>query len=272
LKRVSASVIGLLLANSASAVSFTTLVDVNQSLAVTPVDSTQVTEHTGSIDFNSLISDVSFTSGQYIVTSAEIDFLFQQEEYIANTPDDIAFSHNTTRVSSAGSLSTPFEYNGSSYNYMVNFRSTDYYQAQREDASATVDLTGGLFSRSGSTDFRDDYIWTPDVVSYNVPDGTTGLLERTYSSDTTITNTTLGGIYFGMYGSLPLYLDESGSLNYSATATNEYLDLLGISIDLTYEENPNFIPPKVAPVPVPVAVWLFLSGMMGLVGVARRKE
>lgn len=35
--------------------------------------------------------------------------------------------------------------------------------------------------------------------------------------------------------------------------------------------NPELLPPPLAPVPVPAAVWLFGSGLLGLVGIARRK-
>ena len=72
LKRVSACLFGLVLVDSASAfanssaITYSSYIDINQTLAVAPADNSQLSSFSGAVNFNSLITDVSFTSGQYI--------------------------------------------------------------------------------------------------------------------------------------------------------------------------------------------------------------
>ena len=46
---------------------------------------------------------------------------------------------------------------------------------------------------------------------------------------------------------------------------NANFDITSVTVD-------SFVPTPVAAVPVPAAVWLFGSGLLGLVGIARRKK
>ena len=143
-------------------------------------------------------------------------------------------------------------YDGQQYNYVVDFYTEDYYFDQRQAAEAMIDLPYNQY-----TYFDYDYEYNLVGESYSVPSGTTGIIERysNYESIETLGDT--GSIWYDIFDFYP-----DGVVDYTATATNAFLDLESIDIYIEYE-------PVV--VPVPAALWLFGSGLIGLVAVARRK-
>jgi len=61
----------------------------------------------------------------------------------------------------------------------------------------------------------------------------------------------------------------------SAAIKNQSFDFSAVKIytpTSDYKTNQEFISGKVAPVPIPGAVWLFGSGLMGVVGLGRKKN
>ncbi len=71
----------------------------------------------------------------------------------------------------------------------------------------------------------------------------------------------------------------AGSLNLNAAAINlndfgiaNGAEVLSIDVELARGNSGFALAGSLAPVPVPAAVWLFGSGLLGLVGVARRKK
>jgi len=88
----------------------------------------------------------------------------------------------------------------------------------------------------------------------------------------------------GISNNVPVTIDGFGSiLDTSIDTTNSWTEISDISaigsisqIDITLLESSitsfQFEYENVAAVPVPAAVWLFGSGLIGLVGVARRKQ
>lgn len=265
---------GVALSSGVSAARFSTTLDVTQSLAVTPVDGSQVSEFSGSVDLNSLVDGVNVVSGEYLITDAYIGFSFSQASY-AGAYADTDFEFTGVSSSLISAQSRPLNYSGVDYNYVVDFQNDTNYRDMRVESAATVTLSGGLLApASRSTYFGTDYgrRSTFDGTEYVIPTGTTGLIEvydlytKYYSMDSR------DSVGFDL-DPLNLFASETGLLEYSILATNEYLDLTSIYLAFSYQLNPYYTaPPVTSPVPVPAAAWLFLSGMVGLVGVARRKK
>jgi len=137
----------------------------------------------------------------------------------------------------------------------------------------TISYNGGGFSID-STD-----IFSNPVASLSNFDST----PYTFVFDTTkvdVSSVSLGGIS----NNAGVPIDGFGSiLDTSIDTTNNWSEISTISgigsisqIDVTLFEGSLtsfvFDYENVAPVPVPAAVWLFGSGLIGLVGVARRKQ
>lgn len=128
---------------------------------------------------------------------------------------------------------------------------------------------GGTISIIGGIDFPDA---TPDIAAGNT------LLFGTFDS-ATIIQTSVSGFVFQIVGGsftdtkhpdlVAFYglpdVDYVGGLNISFTTTASMGDAFTTS-DITSGDILN------QPVPVPAAVWLFGSGLIGLIGIARRKK
>lgn len=267
---------GLVLAGPASAATYS---DYLAGFTQTTLNAAQGDSISGSIDFNSLVDGVNVVSGEYFITDASIGFSFSQSAYINSydIDNDFAFSNTVTDIPSAHT--EQLLYQGTQYDYVVDVSHTDYYYDQRADARATVDLTGGLLSptTTRTTSFPYSYAVsnTLDGVDYIVPPDTTGTIERHTSYSSYRVSGTSDSIYYDL-DPLSLVADSDGILNYDIVATNAYLDFTAIYLSFDYQLNPNYTPPGsgggTTVVPVPAAAWLFMSGLVALIGVSRRKS
>lgn len=228
---------------------FSTTIDINQTLAVSPSNPGEMTQYSGTIDLEAISGVSGLFSGDYDIFWGSVVFNFNQADYLAGTLPDLSYGGDYTYVTGAGGET--LEYDGQQYNYVVDFVTEDYYFDQRQAAEAMVDLpyTQNTYLYDSEYNLVDQ--------TYNVPDGTTGIIERYSHYDNIQTLGETGSIWYDIIDFYP-----DGVVDYTATATNAFLDLESIYIDIEYE-------PVV--VPVPAALWLFGSGLLGLAAVARRR-
>lgn len=235
---------------NASAMSFSTVININQTLSVTPSGPSEVMQYQGTIDLPALTGVADLFSGTYNIWYGHVEFYFNQSDFLSGTSEDLVFDGTSTWVQSA--QSEMLSYNGNQYNYVVDFINEDYYYDQRESAGVDIDLP--YYQSAWFT----DYEYNDLGESYNVPPGTTGTIERYTNSEYIETVSEYGYIWYDIYDFYPF----NGVVNYNATATNGFLDLERIEIYIDYDHY--------TAIPVPAAAWLFATGLLGLVGVARR--
>lgn len=136
-------------------------------------------------------------------------------------------------------------------------------------AISTEDPTGTPLSVFGATaGVNNTFLW--DMKAISGPGGGSGI-KIEYWSDTGFLSTT--GDH--AFASTTDWSSYSFTETADAAATRMIVVLLGINADsvMGYDNvcvNDCSAPPPA--VPVPAAVWLFGSGLLGLVGVARRKK
>jgi len=228
---------------------FSTTIDINQTLAVSPSNPGEMTQYSGTIDLEAISGVSGLFSGDYDIFWGSVVFNFNQADYLAGTPPDLVFDSSYTYVTGAGGET--LEYDGQQYNYVVDFIIEDYYYDLRQSAEAMIDLPYNQYT------YMYDSEYNQVGESYNVPPGTSGIIERYTNYDYIETLSDTGSIWYDISDFYP-----DGVVDYTASATNAYLDFESIDIYMEYE-------PVV--VPVPAALWLFGSGLIGLVAVARRK-
>lgn len=253
-KSTAIAVTTLILSTSADAAYFNTTINVGQTLAVSPSDATQVIQHSGAIDLPSLVGVPDLFSGAYNINWGYIQFNFNQQAHLANTPEDLVFTGSYSYVQSA--QNEQLMVGNEQYNYVVDFMHDDYYYDQRIPAEAIVDINQWF---SSPTSFYTNYTYEFNREEFIVPPDTTGVIERHNYYDAIDRLDDLGDAWFDFYS---LY-GGNGIVDYTATATNGILDLESIFIDLDYQS---------VAAPIPAAVWLFGSGLIGLIGLARRKQ
>ena len=135
--------------------------------------------------------------------------------------------------------------------------------------TGTVNLFGGSGGDSAAVDFS----LLPYDSATGIFTGYTG-----FNSESADGNTTLGifaltinladafGSDFGTFNGVQLQITgDNGSLQAAAAAA-------AAGTGGGYDAAPSLIGTTAAVIPVPAAVWLFGSGLIGLVGVARRKK
>ncbi len=223
---------------------------------------------TGTIDLATL-SGIDLLSGQFLITDARFSFSYDQTAFMEkplNAPEYQFTSSYRELVSAGPSL---VDYNGTQYLYEIVFDHYDRFNDQQ--ASATADLSVG--TKTGVASFPTSY-WRGEesagADSFIVPDNTTGLIER-HRYWNQYTGPALQYQRYFDLDPLGLNTDEYGVLSYAATATFGELELTSIEVSFHYEENPFWQPPATSAVPVPAAAWLFGSGLLGLVGLLRRR-
>lgn len=121
-------------------------------------------------------------------------------------------------------------------------------------------LSGGSLTIGGtvaSLGFNSGTLLTGDLTAFGFPGAGGDPLEFLFD----IT----GGDAAGLYGSLPggIILSDAG---FTGDFTNDFDNLIGGVTGTGIGVS------DVAPVPLPAAVWLFGSGLLGLAGIGRRRQ
>ena len=121
--------------------------------------------------------------------------------------------------------------------------------------------TGDTVSGVGSLAATEDYLFSFGKFSYTLPFGPSPMVTTTFNT-ATIPGSGLGST---VSGTLPLSDDGIGGSPMVAgpfPGFNANFDITSIHVDNI----------DTGVIPVPAAVWLFGSGLLGLVGVARRRK
>ena len=144
-----------------------------------------------------------------------------------------------------------------------------FYYIAAESAFSNSFSTDSVVMTEGNDDFKFEGY---DSVTINVSAG--DLLDFSFQSDSAAAlspvdnaaNTNLGGLGI-MTGDGVSELDGMSDL---VLAYNDNITLTAPLGDADYDDM--LVRAEFSPVPVPAAVWLFGSGLLGLIGAARRKE
>jgi len=196
--------------------------------------------------------------------TAAVTYTQDRRSYVSSSGDDLGSTYATfypsspyadwTRSGHSSSLnSSGFTANGYGYAY------SDYFWVSSE---SFFDIT---FSLSTSTEFSLTGILEGNDFWGGTGDASIGL----FNGD----NTLAGNLIYGtsisaMYGydsAIVDFYDILGPGEYRLVAkANPYF----IEADSRYDINATFV----SAVPVPAAVWLFGSGLIGVIGLARRKK
>ena len=126
--------------------------------------------------------------------------------------------------------------------------------------TANVSGTGSLNIFDGSQTLTADLIWI-DIASLNVA----GVLNTLGSAN--LTNV----VYAGVNGDLLALSNAGAGTNTATFQFTSPTSLTNLFTTATATTSTSFSG-SITPVPVPAAVWLFGSGLLGLVGIARRKK
>ena len=126
--------------------------------------------------------------------------------------------------------------------------------------TANVSGTGSLNIFDGSQTLTADLIWI-DIASLNVA----GVLNTLGSAN--LTNV----VYAGVNGDLLALSNAGAGTNTATFQFTSPTSLTSLFTTATATTSTSFSG-SITPVPVPAAVWLFGSGLLGLVGIARRKK
>jgi hypothetical protein len=133
------------------------------------------------------------------------------------------------------------------------------------EVDSTGALVGGILGDdlvvTGDVDTYSGTLLTADVSQFGFFDS--GGTSDSYDFLFTITGGALASVFGGTGADLAVVVDSEQS-NFSGVFTS----------DFSGEAKGTMGPPTVPPsaVPVPAAAWLFGSGLLGLVGIARRKK
>jgi hypothetical protein len=191
----------------------------------------------------------SFSGGGSGSVSLSIDMILQQFDPALGTLTGVDVTLEFVTQSSSGSITN----NGSNTigPFGVGFPRATFFSAP-----GGVGKGIGL----GSTFFVPDL--APGQSLSGGPGGLISSIQGTYAASTL-------GPYIGI-GTVTATLNHNGSVSIDSCDTCATLDTIGsysatVRSTITYTFEP-------AVVPVPAAAWLFGSGILGLIGIARRKK
>ena len=110
--------------------------------------------------------------------------------------------------------------------------------------------------------------WYPSfgTLVYEVANGPVVGNESLFISNSGLDQNAPGSITFDVFDGMDFYVVAS----MGATAKNGFADASN-TLTMQFEDDMGLTAASVSAVPVPAAVWLFASGLVGLIGVARRK-
>jgi len=131
-----------------------------------------------------------------------------------------------------------------------------FFAAGGDGYTVSENITGGALPAT------DGYLFGTKTL-YTLPIGPSPMATTTWNTTTISGSPTLGD---NPSGTLPLSGDTIGGSPMSAGPFPGW----NANFDITTAHVTSFIPDPV--IPVPAAVWLFGSGLLGLVGVARRRK
>ena len=151
--------------------------------------------------------------------------------------------------------------------------------------AATVSYTLDEIFLDDGTQMTGAFDWNYTVGDFEGGSGVFTALELPYGPDGTVPPLEQEGMVFTIeYRQIEISLDGNFH-DYGLDIILKFVQPLSptqfSSIDLSTSfheccgngfENHSFISGSISPVPVPAAIWLFGSGLIGLVGVARRKK
>lgn len=211
-----------------------------QASALSLQNGDQLTINAGVAVVDQFGSPVDVASGSYYAFDQNLDSKIQGNEKVPIAMGTTGFIVGLSSV--PGEIDALWTYSGGG-------QGQDHLTSPFSPLTAGVDLSGWTLSFEGIDYAMGTGAWTPSNCSILGCSGVTfadGVGDLTWS---------------GIYG-------DPFILNYTATAPADLIGLIEVSHYFLHIEgvvNP-------APVPVPAAVWLFGSGLLGLLGVARGRR
>ncbi|HEB28317.1 MAG TPA: hypothetical protein ENI05_11175 [Porticoccus sp.] len=262
------------LATSANAVELYYSIGFDHTVSASGPASEQV--YSTSIDINTLFSSmlgdkIDVTSGQYIINYGTFSTSYQRDLIeVAHEDYTLTYSSNYDSLDNAGPRQGSFE--GTDYAYVIEYSRYQEYQdlTGTNNQSATISLAGMT---------EDAYFWQSwgednyqyELESSNFPAGTSGLLEEHYLNKHYNGAGENGNNWFDLDSNL--ILANNGILDFSFEATAGDINITGMTLELSLTENPAWIAPTSAsPVPVPAALYLFGSGLLGLLMIKKQRR
>jgi hypothetical protein len=205
-----------------------------------------------------VVGTLSFDTSTGAGTGTVAPFSFQASGFAAATT--ITFQAIGNGFGGAGNLvlgNMGFNWAGNNgIPVSIVLDATGFYGAGGDGYTTSETITGG------ATPYVDDYVFGNAMVgTYTLPVGPSPMATTTWNTATIQTTPALGD---NPSGTLPLTDDGIGG---SPMGTNPFPDYYA-NFDITTIH----IDSVSSPIPVPAAVWLFGSGLLGLVGVARRRK
>ncbi|MCG8096733.1 MAG: VPLPA-CTERM sorting domain-containing protein [Candidatus Thiodiazotropha endolucinida] len=201
-------------------------------------------------------------------------YLFTQNYYPSTPFADFTLGDNNVQESSLGASGfTAYGSGARSHENDVVYQS--YTDWTYFDISFNLD-TGSIFDLTGQLQGAND---TDSYFFPGLPDTGIGNVSITLYSGTALD---AGNILFtesleilGGYESLLLNFSDflaTGDYRIRAVSEPDVVNLTPNGPDYTFVWSQFDISASVTAVPLPAAVWLFVSGLLGLVGVARQKK
>jgi hypothetical protein len=222
----------------------------------------------GSFDLNAIASaqsgmSIDLTTGQYFVFGARISLTYTQD-----LVDPIYDFLGTSANGMIGYGPTNVTVDGNQYYYQETFLRYDRYQAINQENAVGAISVGG--EELGQTSFDSTYSYSSvrdQDPAYSIPSDTVGLILFLKERDVYTQRDESGSRTFALNPLLNFW--DSGILNYEFDTTFGALTLNQVGVSLSYQENPDWLPP--AEVPIVPAGWLFGSALLGLGAMRRRK-
>lgn len=191
---------------------------------------------------------VDVSSGSFFAFDGNLDSKIQAHEKVPLAMGTTGFIVGMTSV--PGEIDAPWQYAN-----VTSVSAQDHFTSPFSPLAAGMDMSGWTitFSNSSTEYNMGTGAWTPSTPSGCIPtDLGCGM---TFADG--IGNLTWSGVY-----------EDTFTLDYTATAPSELTGLLEISRYYLHIEGVVYQ----STLPVPSAVWLFSSGLLSLLGLARRKR